>query len=318
MTRILSSTLAAALAAAAMQTTPALAQRVFVAAEGSDANPCTFAAPCRTFQHAHDTVAAGGEIDVLDPAGYGALRISKAISIQGHGFAGISFGHNQSGIDVGAGAADSVSVNGLIIDGSGVGAIGIDFATGAGLIVRNCVIRNVTSVGLQFLTQGTTSQSLSVSRTYFTDLGRDGVAIISLGSGSTVASIERSAIYGAGIGASLRVDGSGGTGPIDVALADSVVAHDSGSGTARFGVEVESGAGHSATTLTATRLTAVGNGVGVLAAGANASLRLSQSTITGNATGFAVSAGAAIFSYGDNVIAGNGSNTGALSSVALQ
>src|SRR5262245_53802148 len=64
--------------------------RVFVAAQGSDTNPCTFAAPCRTFQKAHDTVAADGEIDVLDPAGYGAVTISKSISIQGHDFSGIT------------------------------------------------------------------------------------------------------------------------------------------------------------------------------------------------------------------------------------
>src|SRR5262245_52213473 len=71
---------------------PAQAQpaRVFVAAQGLDSNPCSFAAPCRTFQHAHDVVASGGDIDVLDPAGYGSVSISKSISIQGHGFAGIS------------------------------------------------------------------------------------------------------------------------------------------------------------------------------------------------------------------------------------
>src|SRR5262245_61816233 len=83
---LVASTLAFALHAA-----PGQAQsRVFVAAQGNDANPCTFALPCRTFQHAHDVVAANGEIDVLDPAGYGALIISKAISIQGHGFAGLA------------------------------------------------------------------------------------------------------------------------------------------------------------------------------------------------------------------------------------
>src|SRR5215468_5994432 len=64
--------------------------RAFVAAQGGDGNPCSFALPCRTFQHAHDTVAAGGEIDVIDAAGYGALTITKSISIQGHGFSGIS------------------------------------------------------------------------------------------------------------------------------------------------------------------------------------------------------------------------------------
>jgi len=87
----LSAVAASLLLAISLIASPSQAQpaRVFVAAQGgSDSNPCTFAAPCRTFQKGHDTVAAGGEIDVLDPAGYGALTITKAISIQGHGFPG--------------------------------------------------------------------------------------------------------------------------------------------------------------------------------------------------------------------------------------
>src|SRR5215510_642454 len=97
---------------------PAQAQptRVFVAAQGSDSNPCTFALPCRTFQHAHDVVAAKGEIDVLDPAGYGALSITKAISIQGHGFAGLAV-TSGNGISISAGANDKINLRGLLIDG---------------------------------------------------------------------------------------------------------------------------------------------------------------------------------------------------------
>ena len=104
--------------------------RVFVAAQGSDANPCTFAQPCRTFQHAHDTVAANGEIDVLDPAGYGALTITKSISIQGHGFAGLA-APSGAGITINAGSTDSINLRGLLIDGVGTGASGIVFGTGA-------------------------------------------------------------------------------------------------------------------------------------------------------------------------------------------
>ena len=80
MLRITLSALAVSLLALGPCATAAHAQpvRVFVAAQGSDSNPCSFAAPCRTFQHAHDVVAAGGEINVLDPAGYGAVTISKA------------------------------------------------------------------------------------------------------------------------------------------------------------------------------------------------------------------------------------------------
>jgi hypothetical protein len=116
---------------AALQSPPALAQsRVFVAAQGSDSNPCTFALPCRTFQHAHDAVAAGGEIDVLDPAGYGTLNITKAISVQGHGFAGIAAANGADGIEINAGANDKIGPRGMLIDGVGIGGSGILFNTG--------------------------------------------------------------------------------------------------------------------------------------------------------------------------------------------
>src|ERR1700760_744389 len=68
----------------------AQALRTFVSGTGSDSNPCTLALPCRTFQYAHDNTAAGGEIDVLTPGGYGPLTISKAISVEGHDYAGIT------------------------------------------------------------------------------------------------------------------------------------------------------------------------------------------------------------------------------------
>src|SRR5690348_7701771 len=98
--------------------------RVFVAGEGSDSNACTFSAPCRTFQHAHDSVAPGGEIDVLDPAGYGPVTITKAISIQGHGFSGIS-APTGNAIAINAGASDRINLRGLLIDGVGTGNSGI-------------------------------------------------------------------------------------------------------------------------------------------------------------------------------------------------
>src|SRR5690348_9618582 len=94
----------------------ALPARVFVSGTGSDSNACTFPAPCRTFQHAHDSVAAGGEIDVLTPAGYGTLIINKAISIQGHGFSGISAPGGATAIFINAGPSDKINLRGLLID----------------------------------------------------------------------------------------------------------------------------------------------------------------------------------------------------------
>jgi hypothetical protein len=64
------------------------ASRTWVSGVGDDANPCSRTAPCKTFAGAISKTAAGGEIDALDPAGYGALTITKAITIDG----GISTG----------------------------------------------------------------------------------------------------------------------------------------------------------------------------------------------------------------------------------
>src|ERR1035437_10457367 len=78
--------------AGAPSAAPAQAQngRSFVSGHGSDAAACTLAAPCRTLAAAFAATNASGEIDVLDPAGYGALTIPKAARIvhDGGGTAG--------------------------------------------------------------------------------------------------------------------------------------------------------------------------------------------------------------------------------------
>src|SRR5262252_7844398 len=160
----------------AVQTAPAQAAaptRVFVAAQGSDSNPCTFALPCRTFQKAHDTVAAGGEIDVLDPAGYGALTIIKAISIQGHGFSGITATSGAVAITINAGISDKINLSGLLIEGAGTGLEGIQFNSGRALNVQDSIIRNFVSAGIDYFPQVnnlTSVSHLNVSRTLVSDI----------------------------------------------------------------------------------------------------------------------------------------------------
>jgi hypothetical protein len=139
--------LVTAVLACSMHASPAEAQRVFVSATGSDGNPCSFASPCRSFQHAHDVAPAHGEIDVLDPAGYGSVTINKAISIQGHGFSGITVASGASGITINAGSSDAITLNGLIIDGAHAGYNGIVFNAGGGLTVNDCVAQNFVSNG---------------------------------------------------------------------------------------------------------------------------------------------------------------------------
>lgn len=155
---------------------PALAQtRVFVAAQGSDGNACTFASPCRTFQHAHDVVAANGEIDVLDPAGYGALTITKSISIQGHGFSGISVPSGATGVTINAGATDKINLNGLILDGAGVGASGIGLLQAGSLEIANCVVRNNVFSGIALGPTTAIRVKIKVSDTVADDNGGHGI-----------------------------------------------------------------------------------------------------------------------------------------------
>src|ERR1700709_98137 len=66
-------------------TASAQATRTWVSGVGDDANPCSRTAPCKTWAGAISKTAAGGEIDALDPGGFGALTITKAITIDGGG-----------------------------------------------------------------------------------------------------------------------------------------------------------------------------------------------------------------------------------------
>jgi hypothetical protein len=129
----------------ALASMPAHAQRVFVSGTGLDTNPCTVTQPCRTFQQAHNTVAANGEIDVLDPAGYGPLVITKGISIQAHGFSGITQASQDltsAAITITVTTSDPVTLNGLLIDGAGTGNFGINIKSGPSVQILNSVVRH--------------------------------------------------------------------------------------------------------------------------------------------------------------------------------
>src|SRR5262245_11327588 len=127
MTRTASSLIACSFLLVLSNSAHALNTRSFISANGSDANPCTPPLPCRTLQAAHNNTTAGGEINMLDPAGYGTVNITKAISIvnDGVGSAGILVPASGTGITINAGATDKINLRGLIIEGAGIGATGI-------------------------------------------------------------------------------------------------------------------------------------------------------------------------------------------------
>src|ERR1700730_17294808 len=100
----------------------AQASRTWVSGVGDDANPCSRTAPCKTFAGAISKTAAGGEIDALDPGGFGAVTITKGITIDGGGGQVASvLVSGTNGIVISAGATDVVSLRNLSINGLGTG-----------------------------------------------------------------------------------------------------------------------------------------------------------------------------------------------------
>src|SRR5438105_7917513 len=104
-----------------LPTAPAQAQatRTWVSGVGNDANACSRTAPCKTFAGAISKTAPGGEIDVLDPGGFGALTITKAITVDGFGVIGSINAAGTNAIIVNAAATDKALIRNLSINGVG-------------------------------------------------------------------------------------------------------------------------------------------------------------------------------------------------------
>jgi hypothetical protein len=130
-------------AVASVYAIPAQAQatRTWVSGVGDDVNPCSRTAPCKTFAGTISKTAAGGEINVLDPGGFGAVTITKSISIISQFEAGVLVS-GTNGIIVNVLATDKVLLQGLDIEGLGTGLNGVQIIGGGKTTIRDCVIRN--------------------------------------------------------------------------------------------------------------------------------------------------------------------------------
>lgn len=152
------------------------ASRTWVSGVGDDANPCSRTAPCKTFAGAISKTAAGGEIDALDPAGYGAVTITKAITIDGGGGQVASvLVSGTNGIVVQAGPSDVVILRNLRINGIGTGINGIRFLSGKDLNVENCFIFGFTTNGVDIALNQGTAASAHIINTVIKNNGGVGV-----------------------------------------------------------------------------------------------------------------------------------------------
>jgi hypothetical protein len=276
------------IAVAAAYTAPAHAQatRTWVSGVGDDVNPCSRTAPCKTFAGAISKTAANGEIDCLDPGGFGAVTIGKSMTIDCGGVAGGILSSITNGVIINAGVNDRIVLRNLNIDGVGNGINGIRFLAGLHLTLDNVRIQGVTGFGVDvnkgasgnlymhdvYITQANTAVRLFTGaggiNAILNNVRIDAVTGngLEVASGSTVATIANSAITNVG-GSALITTGGG--------------------------------------FINADKNVFAKNAIGANASASNSSIRISNNAFNDNGTAFAVGGTGNISSSNTNTVVGN-------------
>jgi hypothetical protein len=298
---------------------PSPSSRTWVsAALGNDANPCTRMSPCLTFATALGQTTAGGEIDVLDPGDFGPVTITKSVSIYGDatGVTGAIPATGTSGIVVSAGSSDVINLHGLAFDGANAsGTSGVVFTSGARLNVNQCVFQGFTTSGMT-LSPGTGSAAATLFAVQNTTILNNATGIVIQPTGGIAANVRLRRLHiDHNTGDGLRIDGTGGSGAITVAVADSTANFNAGNG-----IDAVSGPGNA--TVDVMRVVAAGNGSAGIQSnqtgGGAASVTVGSSLLRGNAIGIQAAGGAGLLSYGNNHVIGNASNGSFTGGATLQ
>ena len=287
----------------------AQATRTWVSGVGDDANPCSRTAPCKTFAGAISKTAAKGEISVLDPAGFGAVTITKSITISGIGTLGGILAAGANGVIINAAATDVIILRDLQINGAGSGLNGIRFLAGGTLIVEDCTINGFNSAAAGS-GHGITFEPSGNSHLIVKDTG-----------------VENNGTGLAGNGGGIHIKpGAAGTAKVTLdnvrmdrnvfglkALDRSTVTVRNSTAVSNFfsGFTATSASG-GAVNLFIENSSSINNvTTGIQGNGTAAIIRLSGSTITGNDIGLQANTLSQILSYENNNIDGNISSQGA-------
>jgi len=270
----------------------AQASRTWVSGVGDDANPCSRTAPCKTFAGAISKTAPGGEIDALDPGGFGALTITKAITIDGGGGQVASvLVSGTNGIVVQANAStDIVILRNLRINGIGTGLNGIQLNSAKGLIIQNCDIFGFTQNGINIIAPGS---KVTVDNTTSSNNAGNGLNVLT--TAITTVSIDHSRFEFNSVGVNAANFSQ-------VAVSNSVASENSSAG---FVGSAASGSAE----LDIFNSTAANNtftGVQAGAGGATSTVRVANVAVYGNPNGFAVGAGGSLRTFLNNFNSGGG------------
>jgi hypothetical protein len=277
--------------------------RTWVSGVGDDLNPCSRTAPCKTYAGAISKTAKDGEISTLDPGGFGAVTITKSITINGgnggQGYGSIlAAGVNGVVINI-TDAADvrkSVRLDWLNINGASTGLDGIRMVAGNTLHVSNSLIDGMTGDGidLDFTAAHGTGTTLIVENTRIRNCGGNGIRTDAFGAADKInAIISNVWVTKCNIGINF-VNGTLGT------INESTVAKSTS-----HGLQVAEPTSGSNMNISST-LIAHNGGTGVNVLNASRA-RIASTKIFQNATSLAPAN--LVDSGGNNNIAGNGANT---------
>ena len=272
----------------------AQATRTWVSGVGDDANPCSRTAPCKTFAGAISKTQAGGEIDALDPGGFGAVTITKAITIDGGGGQVASvLVAGTNGITVVAGPSDVVALRNLHFQGIASGLVGIQFSSGAGLFIQHCVIETFTQNGIKI--SPSAAAQVFIDDTVSRSNAGSGLFIVGSSGGNVQVNVSNS-----------HFSNNGGYGLFSQSYAITAVINSDATGNTTAGFVAESSGGVS--TLSIANSMAANNGIGVAAGGGTsaASVQVSNVSLFGNTTGFFTGTNGTISSFGNNANGGTG------------
>lgn len=298
-----------ALGAVVLSTLPANAQatRTWVSGVGDDANPCSRTAPCKTFAGAISKTQAGGEINCLDPGGYGAVTVTKSITIDCEDTQGSILASGTTGVIVN-GANIIVNLRGLSINGApptAPGLNGVRLLQASVLHIEKCFIIGFTGAApngngiIVNNTAGTPELTVIDTTLAHNGVGSTSAGILIKPSGSGGAKVQLSNVSAVDNIVGISADGTATTGTINVMITDSEVA-----GSSQQGILALTSSAAVNIMIDRTSVAHTGS-EGLRAQGANARMRFANSNITGNGTGTSCVGCAALASYGNNHIDGN-------------
>ena len=265
----------------------AQATRTWVSGVGDDVNPCSRTAPCKTYAGAISKTATGGEINCLDPGGFGTLTITKSISVVCDYTEGGVLAAGTFGFNINAPAGSIVTLKGQDVECFGTGTNGVQ-VLGVGITVhlhkfqiRNCRNSGGSNGNGVLVAPSSGVATVLVADSYLTDNGgtNQNAGILVRPTGGAQANVIVAKVKLESNTNGIFMDGAGGGGASNLNINDSVISGSSTNGVSVFGT----GAVFRATV--ANSLISANAGAGVGASGAGASIKIGTNTITHNVTG---------------------------------